>query len=77
MKRPFGRGLVPRDIVSSNGPLKCILTLIPCKHKEPECLVVTALLLSLHALGTILDDWILWIDRICQDPFRYSRNRYD
>src|ERR1700677_2038710 len=71
MKSPFRGDLMPRDIVSSDRSLKCVLTLIPCKHEEPQCLLVPALLLSLHALGTIPYDWILWIDRICQDPSRW------
>src|ERR1700722_11339445 len=72
MKCPFRRGLMPRDIVSSNRSLKCILTLIPCEHEEPQCLLVPALLLSLHALDTIPYDSILWIGRIRQDPSRYG-----
>src|ERR1700685_2948677 len=68
MKCPFRRALMPRDIVSSNRPLKCILTLIPCKHEKPQCLLVPAVLLSLHALDTIPYDSILWIDHIRQDP---------
>src|SRR5580698_7854614 len=71
MKCLFRRGLMPCDIMSSNRSLVGILALIPCKHEEPQCLLVPALLLSLHTLGTIPYNPILWIDHIQQDPSRY------